>query len=99
MATQNNQSRMSLTHPQATDVIEFFKSQPRQPTRAPLPVPSAEDCQAVDDAFQWFHNIVLTDDNLQDLKASADFFEMVLADDYPQVADEFRMHCDALFAC
>ena len=98
MATQDN--RLSLTHPQATDVIEFFKSQPRQPTRAPLPVPSAEDCQAVDDAFNFIHSIVLTNDsNIENLQASADFFEMVLRDDYPEVADEFRLHCDALFAC
>ena len=100
MATQNNQPRMSLTHPHATDVIEFFRNQPRQASRAPNPVPSAEESQVIADAFQWFHNIVLTDDsNLKHLQAGADFFEMVMREDYPQVADEFRMHCDALFAC
>lgn len=100
MATQNNQPRMSLTHPHATDVIEFFRSQPRQASRAPNPVPSVEEAQVAQDAFQWFHNIVLTDDsNIENLLAGAEFFSMVLREDYPEIADEFQMHCDALFDC
>jgi hypothetical protein len=98
MATQSD--KISLTHPQASDVIEFFRSQPRQNHRSPNPTPTVDECQAVDDAFNFLHGIVLTDDsNLEVIRGRVDFFEMVLADDYPQVAEEFRMHCDALFAC
>jgi len=98
MATQND--KISLTHPNRASVIDFFRAQPRQDFRAPLSSPPAKESDVVQDAFIWFHNIVLTDESdLQDLRASADFFEMVMRMDYPQVADEFRMHCDAMLAC
>ena len=98
MATQNN--RMSLTHPNRESVLEIFRAQPRQDFRAPLPVPPAEESDVVQNASIWLQSIVLTDESdLQDLRASADFFEMVMRLDYPLLADEFRMHCDEMFAC
>lgn len=84
---------LSLTHPNAVDVIDFFKAQPRQDRPVNPPVP-ADECQALSDAFDWLHSLV--GDEVDPVPAM-EFFCMVLEEDYPQHAAELKAHVKALF--
>ena len=85
---------LSLTHPNAADVIAVFKSQPRQDRPMNPPVP-ADECQALSDAFDWLHSLPVHDD--VNPLPGLEFFVMALQEDYPEEVAELKAHVKELY--